>query len=244
MNGATDRLFIGGVEIGTSQRRYTEVRLTHRWRELDSNFRFRAPRGLASTDMGAIDSRRRRVIEQSPASANRSRCWAAIRRVAAHRRNPAASARAALSAMRTHRGTGSSNPFHSSAESANYRRGRHVEAVMRLGRDRVAGESRVRRFRRSVPRSAAFRPMRRLPRGPDQISLPDKQAGIAQAVAPGSSPAEHRSGNGRRYDRPGEGSPRRGISYNVSRCPGLCEAAHNLLSFAKSRRRHGCARCA
>ena len=44
------------------------------------------PRGLASTDMGAIDSRRRRVIEQSPASANRSRCWAAIRRVAAHRR--------------------------------------------------------------------------------------------------------------------------------------------------------------
>ena len=52
MNGATDRLFIGGVEIGTSQRRYTEVRLTHRWRELDSNFRFRAPRGLASTDMG------------------------------------------------------------------------------------------------------------------------------------------------------------------------------------------------
>jgi len=158
--------------------------------------------------------------------------------------NPAASARAALSAMRTHRGTGSSNPFHSSAESANYRRGRHVEAVMRLGRDRVAGESRVRRFRRSVPRSAAFRPMRRLPRGPDQISLPDKQAGIAQAVAPGSSPAEHRSGNGRRYDRPGEGSPRRGISYSVSRCPGLCEAAHNLLSFAKSRRRHGCARCA
>ena len=59
---------------------------TRRWRELDSNFRFRAPRGLASTDMGAIDSRRRRVIEQSPASANRSRCWAAIRRVAAHRR--------------------------------------------------------------------------------------------------------------------------------------------------------------
>ena len=59
---------------------------TPRWRELDSNFRFRAPRGLASTDMGAIDSRRRRVIEQSPASANRSRCWAAIRRVAAHRR--------------------------------------------------------------------------------------------------------------------------------------------------------------
>ena len=62
------------------------------------------------------------------------------------------------------------------------RRGRHVEAVMRLGRDRVAGESRARRFRGSVPRSAACRPMRRLPRGPDQISLPDKQAGIAQAV--------------------------------------------------------------
>ena len=66
--------------------RGTESLLTLRGRELDSNFRFRAPRGLASTDMGAIDSRRRRVIEQSPASANRSRCWAAIRRVAAHRR--------------------------------------------------------------------------------------------------------------------------------------------------------------
>ena len=39
MNGATDRLFIGGVEIGTSQRRYTEVRLTHRWRKTDSNSR-------------------------------------------------------------------------------------------------------------------------------------------------------------------------------------------------------------
>jgi hypothetical protein len=29
-------------EIGTSQRRNTEVRLTHRWRELDSNLPFRA----------------------------------------------------------------------------------------------------------------------------------------------------------------------------------------------------------
>ena len=29
-------------EIGTSQRRNTEGRLTHRWRELDSNFSFRA----------------------------------------------------------------------------------------------------------------------------------------------------------------------------------------------------------
>ena len=33
-------------EIGTSQRRNTEVRLTHRWRELDSNFRYRARFGL------------------------------------------------------------------------------------------------------------------------------------------------------------------------------------------------------
>jgi protein-S-isoprenylcysteine O-methyltransferase Ste14 len=29
-------------EIGTSRRRNTEVRLTHRWREMDSNFKFRA----------------------------------------------------------------------------------------------------------------------------------------------------------------------------------------------------------
>jgi hypothetical protein len=29
-------------ETGTSQRRNTEVRLTHRWRETDSNFQFRA----------------------------------------------------------------------------------------------------------------------------------------------------------------------------------------------------------
>ena len=32
-------------EIGTSQRRNTEVRLTHRWREMDSNYRFRAKTG-------------------------------------------------------------------------------------------------------------------------------------------------------------------------------------------------------
>src|SRR6516225_2547534 len=52
--------------------------------------------------------------------------------------NPAASARAALSAMRTHRGTGSSNPFHSSAESANYRflsGARKDRAVARSRRD-------------------------------------------------------------------------------------------------------------
>jgi len=29
-------------EIGMSERRNTEVRLTYRWRELDSNFQFRA----------------------------------------------------------------------------------------------------------------------------------------------------------------------------------------------------------
>ena len=29
-------------EIGTSQRRNTEVRLTHRWRGMDSKFQFRA----------------------------------------------------------------------------------------------------------------------------------------------------------------------------------------------------------
>jgi hypothetical protein len=33
-------------EIGTSQRRNTEVRLTHRWREQDSNHRS-LPRGIA-----------------------------------------------------------------------------------------------------------------------------------------------------------------------------------------------------
>ena len=32
-------------EIVTSQRRNTEVRLTHRWREMDSNYRFRARMG-------------------------------------------------------------------------------------------------------------------------------------------------------------------------------------------------------
>ena len=46
-------------EIGTSQRRNTQVRLTHRWREVDSNLRFRmqSKRGLR---------------RKSPASAGRS----------------------------------------------------------------------------------------------------------------------------------------------------------------------------
>ena len=38
-------------EIGTSQRRNTEVRLTHRWREMDSNFWYR---GTKAVDLRGI----------------------------------------------------------------------------------------------------------------------------------------------------------------------------------------------
>jgi hypothetical protein len=61
VNGATDRLFIGGVEIGTSQRRYTEVRLTHRWREMDSNFQYASTvRWHRATDLPLPPSVKRR----------------------------------------------------------------------------------------------------------------------------------------------------------------------------------------